>query len=68
MILTRTPAPDTGVEFQSTQRGGINYYERAKQVLSKTHPEALKDLERVKDNPDAIRKLVIKHNAEEGKP
>lgn len=59
---------DTGVEFQSMQRGGINYYERAKQVLSKTHPEALKDLERVKDNPDAIRKLVIKlHNAEEGK-
>ena len=46
-------------------RRDFPFYERAKAVLEKNYRDALPELEKVKDDPDAIRDLVRKHVAKE---
>ena len=48
---------DDDFEFQSAKRK-IPFYERAKAVLSQTHPSALPRLEEIRNDPEAIRNLV----------
>lgn len=57
-------------EFQSDRRNKqfaqeISFYDRARAVVERTHPEALSELERVGDNKEAIRELLLRLQAQD---
>ena len=55
---------DDDFDFQSARRE-IPYYQRARAVLEKNNPAALPELEKIKDNPHAIREFIGRLAAEQ---